>query len=205
MENIDEDEVNLKQLSDLLGSVAIGRLDRGQEFQSRIYEPRPIEMSVWNDDVEFEDEEEKESSFSRIRNQSKNKKKEIDYKKIAEDFMRVQKKKKWSAQPEFRTILPDVVTKHIGFFATLAQAGLKPVGMEISDRDFEPHQRRFNLLQDVTFMVGPGGNIKSFSVPQLGCEFLTTDMYKNMSYFDGQKVVGNSVDVCYGIREKLDG
>lgn len=107
-------------------------------------------------------------------------------------------------RPEVKVLLPDVVTRNKGFFGALAQIGVYAIGPKI-DPVREPHQRRFNLLNDVTFMYGPYGNIQTFLVPQLGCEFLSTDIYSKLSFFDGTKVTGNTVDVCYGMREKLDG
>jgi hypothetical protein len=100
--------------------------------------------------------------------------------------------------------VPEVVTKHPGFFGTLSTVGLKVVGAQVEDT-FEPHQRRFNLLETVTFMSGPEGHILGYDVPPLGCEVMREEMMSKMSICVNNRVEGLSEDVCYGAREKLDG
>lgn len=100
--------------------------------------------------------------------------------------------------------VPEVVTRHPDFFSALSLIDLNVVGNKTLAR-FCPHQRRFNLLDTVMFMTGPGGHILGFDVPPLGCEFMRESMIKNMSMYNGDKVIGDSEDVCYGVREKIDG
>jgi len=104
----------------------------------------------------------------------------------------------------YHSFVPEIVTRHPGFYKALATVDLRVVGSNLSP-GFEPHQRRFNLLDDVTFMVGKEGHLLGFDVPPLGCEFMREDMYNRMSMCVDGMVRGNSVDVCYGARPKLDG
>jgi len=103
-----------------------------------------------------------------------------------------------------KAFVPEVVSRNSDFFSALLQVGIRVVGAELYQVK-SPHQRRFHLLEDVTFLVGKYGNIKSVDVPSLDCDFMHKGMFAQLSYFDGQSVIGNTEDVCYGAREKLDG
>jgi len=100
--------------------------------------------------------------------------------------------------------VPETVSKHPGFFSALATIGVSAVGSFVVPK-FEPHQRRFHFLQDVDYCCYQNRFIRGFKVPPLGCEILRKDMYENLSFAVEHDVVGNTVDVCYGVREKIDG
>jgi hypothetical protein len=101
-------------------------------------------------------------------------------------------------------LVPEKVTANKGFFSALAMADIKVIGADLVPK-FEPHQRRFNLLEEVVLCTSPNGIIEKVEVPDMMCDFLPKDIYKDMSVFNGMAVSGDGASVCTAARDKLDG
>jgi hypothetical protein len=101
-------------------------------------------------------------------------------------------------------ICPEIVTRNAGFFDTMATIGYAVPGYR-PQSSIEPHQRRFYVLKDVEIAMLKNEPVVNVTVPPLGCDILKEKLYSDSSICHDGDIHGNTENVVYAAREKIDG